>query len=424
MNLRSAQVFRGVIHKERVGSFMAVASKHSLKHHRVRFSGFVVGGCKHVFPEERNELWCYFGQMLTDQNSVVREQRDLTKLFRKGNRFGYFWSVGHGVFAEFHELLTGDVPSKSLVHEPKVFVPGVRLASFSLPLTVVMPPPLSQFLKIKTGESGELLHPVAPAVFIEDVVHVKDKKHDALSLGGKAPRSGDGGRTRLNSVPAQIIDCQNVEQRALGISLAHEAVSAGHSIVIPTDTVYGVGCDAFSPAAVAGLLALKGRGRHMPPPVLVGAVSDVDRLVAEVPESARAVMEQMWPGGVTIILKAHPDVSWDLGDTGGTVAIRMPDNDIALELLAKTGPLAVSSANISGQPAAISAKDAFSQLGGSVAVYLDGGIVGPTHEGPHNPGSTIVDASDVADGGPWRVVRQGVVPSADIQAIATGRWEA
>jgi len=205
--------------------------------------------------------------------------------------------------------------------------------------------------------------------------------------------------------------------------MAREALQVGQSIVLPTDTVYGIGCDAFSPEAVARLLAAKGRGRQMPPPVLVGDVSDVDRLVAEVPEPARAVMDKMWPGGVTIIFNAHPDVSWDLGDTGGTVAIRMPDNEIALELLKLTGPLAVSSANLSGNPAAVSAYEAQSQLGDSVAMYLDGGVVGKHFKAAHNPGSTIVDATQLTSGGSWSVVRQGVVPVSDIRAIAGGRWD-
>lgn len=221
-----------------------------------------------------------------------------------------------------------------------------------------------------------------------------------------------------------MIDCLDPGQRAAGIQKAHDAVAAGACIVLPTDTVYGIGCDPFSAPAVAGLLKAKGRGRQMPPPVLVGDPHDVDQLVAEVPPPARAIMEQMWPGGVTIILQAHPDLSWDLGDTNGTVAVRMPANDIALELLRHTGPLAVSSANISGQPAAQSASEALLQLGDAVAVYLDGGQVGTAYNGAPDSGSTIVDATAINSGGPWRVVRQGVVPVSKIQALTGGRWEA
>lgn len=206
--------------------------------------------------------------------------------------------------------------------------------------------------------------------------------------------------------------------------VATEAIKRGESVVFPTDTVYGIGCDAFSPSAVAGLLAIKGRGRHMPPPVLVASVTDVERLVEVIPESAKKVMEKFWPGGVTIVFRAHPDVAWDLGDTRGTVALRMPHNDVALELLAHTGPLAVSSANRSGSPSVKSINEVWDQLGGTVSVYLDGGLVGGRYpDNASNPGSTIVDASVVSMGGPWRVVRSGVVPPEAISKVASGEWE-
>lgn len=221
-----------------------------------------------------------------------------------------------------------------------------------------------------------------------------------------------------------IVDCQNRDARASGVAAAHAAITRGELIVMPTDTVYGVACDAFSPQAVTRLLASKGRGRHMPPPVLVGSASDVAALVRHIPESAHAVMEAFWPGGVTIIFEADTAVSWDLGDTGGTVALRMPDHDIALDVLAVTGPLAVSSANTTGEPSAHSAAEAFSQLGDSVSVYLDGGVVGRLGDTAEtNPGSTIIDASALDSGGPWRVVRQGVESVESLRAVAKGEWE-
>ena len=193
---------------------------------------------------------------------------------------------------------------------------------------------------------------------------------------------------------------------------------------MPTDTVYGVACDAFSADAVASLLASKGRGRHMPPPVLVGSPAGAEALAVNIPEDAKAVMDAFWPGGVTIILTANPSVVWDLGETAGTVALRMPDNEIALELLRASGPLAVSSANTTGQPSAHSAPEAVVQLGDSVSVYLDGGVVGsPDTGGLGNPGSTIIDATALDAGGPWRVVRYGVVPVDLLRAVAKGEWE-
>jgi len=221
-----------------------------------------------------------------------------------------------------------------------------------------------------------------------------------------------------------FFDCQKPETRSSGLRAATEAIKRGQSVVFPTDTVYGIGCDAFSPHAVAGLLAIKGRGRHMPPPVLVASATDVERLVEAIPESARKVMEKFWPGGVTIIFRAHPDVSWDLGETEGTVAVRMPNNAVALELLSHTGPLAVSSGNRSGGPSAKSINEVWDQLGERVSVYLDGGLVGEMYAGSaDNPGSTIVDASAVPKGGPWRVIRSGVVPPEAIFDVAQGEWE-
>ena len=188
---------------------------------------------------------------------------------------------------------------------------------------------------------------------------------------------------------------------------AVNALGRGQVIVLPTDTVYGIGADAFNPDAVATLLAAKGRGRQMPPPVLVGSLATLDALATEVPEPARALAEKFWPGGLTIIFKAQPSLAWDLGETHGTVALRMPDHPTALALLNRTGPLAVSSANKTGQPAAFTAREAYVQLGNSVATYLDGGQV------PGGVSSTIVDAT-----GPYlRVVRAGALSIEELRTV-------
>jgi tRNA threonylcarbamoyl adenosine modification protein (Sua5/YciO/YrdC/YwlC family) len=189
---------------------------------------------------------------------------------------------------------------------------------------------------------------------------------------------------------------------------AVNTVSRGGLIVLPTDTVYGIGADAFDAAAVAALLAAKGRGRQMPPPVLVPDVRTLDGLATDVSEDARNLVEEFWPGGFTIILRAQPSLQWDLGETRGTVALRMPDHEAALAVLRRTGPLAVSSANKSGQPAALDVEDARSQLGDTVAVYLDGGTA------PGGVASTIVDAS----GPHLRVVREGAISLDDLCSVA------
>jgi tRNA threonylcarbamoyl adenosine modification protein (Sua5/YciO/YrdC/YwlC family) len=183
------------------------------------------------------------------------------------------------------------------------------------------------------------------------------------------------------------------------LDAAVHAVSRGEVIVIPTDTVYGVGADAFSPDAVARLLAAKGRDRQMPPPVLIPSVRTVDGLARDVTAAARALMDAFWPGPLTVIVHAQPSLAWDLGETQGTVALRVPDHAAALALLARTGPLAVTSANLTGKPAATSAEEAREQLGSVVSVYLDAG------DSPLGVASTIVDATGQA----LRVVREGGV---------------
>ncbi|HET6209048.1 MAG TPA: L-threonylcarbamoyladenylate synthase, partial [Jatrophihabitans sp.] len=174
---------------------------------------------------------------------------------------------------------------------------------------------------------------------------------------------------------SDLLDCGNLELRPLAIAAATRAVAAGSVVVLPTDTLYGIGADAFNPSAVASVLAAKGRGRDLPVPVLVGSWSTIDGLVSWVPPTLRALVEAFWPGGLTIVVEHAPSLAWDLGDVHGTVAIRMPLHPIALDLLAITGPMAVSSANVTGQPPALTAQQAYQQLGESVAVYLDGGEV-------------------------------------------------
>jgi L-threonylcarbamoyladenylate synthase len=203
---------------------------------------------------------------------------------------------------------------------------------------------------------------------------------------------------------ATVVDCADPVSLLPGMRDARAAIARGDLVVMPTDTVYGIAADAFQPAAVQALLDAKGRGRDAPPPVLVPNRSTLDALAEEVPEPVTRLADAFWPGGLTIVLPARTTLSWDLGDTGGTVALRMPDDRIALELLAETGPLAVSSANLTGRPAAQTAQDALDMLGDSIDVYLDAGAT----SGPLP--STIVDATGLVDGsGPLVVLREGVI---------------
>ena len=194
-------------------------------------------------------------------------------------------------------------------------------------------------------------------------------------------------------------DCADPDVRPDAIDAAAGAIKAGQLVVLPTDTVYGVGADAFDATAVADLLAAKGRGRDMPVPVLVGSWDTIEGLISYVPTQTRSLIEAFWPGGLTLVVEHAPSLAWDLGDARGTVAVRMPLHPVALELLERTGPLAVSSANRSGQAAALTADDAQEQLGISVQVYLDGG---PATSGV---ASTIVDVTTETP----RVLREGAV---------------
>lgn len=219
----------------------------------------------------------------------------------------------------------------------------------------------------------------------------------------------------------RIYDCSVESEYTAGMRLARSAIGRGALVVIPTDTVYGIAADAFSPAAVQRLLDAKGRGRTSPPPVLIPSVSTLDALADGVPQPVRDLVEAFWPGGLTVILKAQPSLAWDLGETRGTVALRMPSNPVALDLLAETGPLAVSSANTTGLPSAIDAQGAEEMLGTSVAVYLDGGVAGLGYEAigdrPGDTSSTIIDATGYETDGRMRVVRNGVISRAEIEAV-------
>jgi tRNA threonylcarbamoyl adenosine modification protein (Sua5/YciO/YrdC/YwlC family) len=169
-------------------------------------------------------------------------------------------------------------------------------------------------------------------------------------------------------------DCSDKEERADGLVAAAAAIERGELVVIPTDTVYGVAADAFSPEAVQTLLAAKGRDRSMPSPVLVGSWNGLDGLVLAVPGDARELVEAFWPGGLSIIVEHAPSLAWDLGDTRGTVMVRMPAHPVAIDLLTRTGPLAVTSANKTGQPPPATAAHARKQLGDTVTVYLESAV--------------------------------------------------
>lgn len=202
-------------------------------------------------------------------------------------------------------------------------------------------------------------------------------------------------------------DCREPSEWTPHLDEAAGALGAGRLVVLPTDTVYGVGADAFTPAAVAALLEAKGRGRQQPPPVLIGDAMTMEALATEVSAEARALAEAFWPGPLTLILTAQPSLMWDLGETHGTVALRIPDHPCALALLKQTGPLAVSSANRTGEPPALTCADAAAQLGDAIDVYLDGGAT------PGQIPSTIIDCTI----GPPLILRAGALTYDELAAV-------
>ncbi|MFM6962739.1 MAG: L-threonylcarbamoyladenylate synthase [Micrococcales bacterium] len=219
----------------------------------------------------------------------------------------------------------------------------------------------------------------------------------------------------------RIFDCSLDTDLLSGMRLAKLAIGREQLVVIPTDTVYGIAADAFSEKAVAALLAAKGRDETSPPPVLIGNANTLDALATDIPQIARELAKAFWPGALTLILRAQPSLDWNLGLTRGTVALRMPDHKIALALLQDTGPLAVSSANLTGQPAATTAAQADEYFTSNVEVYLN---AGPS---PKGEASTILDLTGITEkfenegvvvNGKIRVVRIGALSIAKLKAVA------
>jgi L-threonylcarbamoyladenylate synthase len=209
---------------------------------------------------------------------------------------------------------------------------------------------------------------------------------------------------------AALYDCSVSTELLTGLRLARSVIRRGGLVVIPTDTVYGIAADAFNPVAVQRLLAAKGRTRQSPPPVLVSGIPAFEALAETVTVPVRNLVDAFWPGGLTIIVPARASLAWDLGETNGTVALRQPSDTVALELLTEVGPLAVSSANLTGQPAATTAQSALDSLGDKVEVYLDRGE-------SNSDASTIVDASAYSGPGSIRIVRHGAIAAEAIRGV-------
>lgn len=223
-------------------------------------------------------------------------------------------------------------------------------------------------------------------------------------------------------IGAVVYQCAQENQRAVAIKHAQQAVASDDCVVMPTDTVYGIAANAFSAAAVQRLLEAKGRNRTMPPPVLIAHSGVLDGLADQVSDEARALAQAFWPGGLTLICHSQPSLQWDLGETQGTVALRVPDDDVARELLTQTGPLAVSSANRTGLPAATTVEQAREMLQDKVSAYLDAGVRGKVSSSGSSAhpvltrapqASTIVDCTGTTP----LVVRDGAITLAQLREV-------
>jgi L-threonylcarbamoyladenylate synthase len=217
-----------------------------------------------------------------------------------------------------------------------------------------------------------------------------------------------------------LYDCRTTADRDRGVAAAVEAVKSGELVVMPTDTVYGIGADAFTPHAITALHHARSVTNQVPPPVLVGSRHTLDGLVYSLPKAARELADAFWPGALTLYVEHSPSLQWDLGETGGRVAVRMPLHPVALEVLREVGPMAVTTANKVGQPAPATAEEARDQLEYSVRIYLEAGPAPDSHPkgsgfstpsvGPGVGGSTAPSTIVDVTGDVPRVLRTGAIP--------------
>jgi L-threonylcarbamoyladenylate synthase len=217
-------------------------------------------------------------------------------------------------------------------------------------------------------------------------------------------------RIKEHSVVAELISVATLGAPA-ACTRAVDALRSGDVVVLPTDTVYGVAADAFNPAAIQRVFAAKQRKQDLALPVMVHSPKQLPGIVLAISEEAERVMAAFWPGPLTIVFTTQPALRWDLGVPTGTVAVRMPLDDVMLQVIRDTGPLAVTSANRVGEPAAITAKDAFDSLSDQVSLIVDDGPRGSVAR------STIVDLSARSP----RILREGAIGSSLVMAVARGQ---
>ncbi|HBQ85161.1 MAG TPA: threonylcarbamoyl-AMP synthase [Syntrophomonas sp.] len=208
-----------------------------------------------------------------------------------------------------------------------------------------------------------------------------------------------------------IVDPVNPEEEALQEAAA---VIENHGLVaFPTETVYGLGANAYVDSAVAKIFAAKNRPATTPLLVHVSDAGQVAELVTGIPEVARLLMQKFWPGPLSIILPASGRVPAVVTGGKSSVGLRMPSHPVALALIARTGPLAAPSANLSGRPSPVTAADVKADLEGRIECVLD---AGPTGSGIE---STVLDLSVH----PFKVLRRGGTALEDIEAVLGERLD-
>jgi L-threonylcarbamoyladenylate synthase len=193
------------------------------------------------------------------------------------------------------------------------------------------------------------------------------------------------------------------------IEQAVACIQGGGVLAMPTDSYYALAVGAFQPTTLEQLRAIKGHRDHKPFPVLIGDLSQLDQLVDHVPETAKKLMQQYWPGLLTLVLKAKPHESPVLMSESGTIGVRQPNDSRICALLKQTGPLTGTSANRSGQPPAQSADEVIQQVGSEIDLILDGG------QTPGGQPSTVVQVEPEL-----RILRQGAIPRSAIYEVRSG----
>ena len=200
----------------------------------------------------------------------------------------------------------------------------------------------------------------------------------------------------------EILHCSH----PLALERALAVLRAGGLIAFPTDTVYGVASLATDAQAIERLFFAKARDLRKAIPILIGDHTHLEQITTSLPQSARKLSEKFWPGALTIILPRNPALP-DVLSREPTVGVRMPNHAFALDLLRSAGPLAVTSANLSGQENPVSAQDVLAQLNGRIELVIDGG------NAPGGVPSTVVDCT----GEQARILRQGAIAAEEIAKI-------